>query len=462
MKTITVREPRVVCAFVEPVATVRRLPTRWAAADAVVYASAAAFAAHSHGSSEFVNYRTWAEYAQPAYWVGALGATLLFVGGTAVSRRRLAAARLTLAIVVLIGAVALPLALEVHWRAQRGSEYAASEVLVTEDAAGELLRGRNPYASHFASPGLAWRTPSIADHFPYLPGMAVSGMPHALAPHVAWTDARLFFALMTAAASALAALRWRAPPERRLTALQFLVILPTGAPMLVTGGDDIPVLALSLLALVLLRERRHMASVTAAAIAGLLKLTAWPVLLAVLMTTSKLHGTPRARLVRASPAVGTLLAVTLAAALNPASFADDVVLFPLGLTSSPSPANSHTIGRMLLGPFAHLSPVSPTRVVLTGVLVGAAVLGSGVLLLWLARLADPERPSAAAALGAAGVLVVLILLAPTGRSGYLIYPIDLTIWAAMLRSPSMAPAASARSDGLLLLRTDRAEPQRTG
>jgi hypothetical protein len=444
------------------VTTVRRLPTVWAAVDAVLYAGAAAFAAHVHGSSGFVDHRTWAQYAQWAYGIGALGAALLFLSGTVLGRRRLAAARLMLAAVVLTGAVALPLALEMHWRVERGSEYAASEVLVTEAAAGELLHGRNPYASHFASPELAWRTPSIAEHFPYLPGMAASGVPHALAPHVAWTDARLFFAVMTAAAAALAAWRWRAPPEHRLMALQFLVVMPTGAPMLVTGGDDIPVLALSLLALVLLRERRHMASVTTAAIAGLLKLTAWPVLLAVLVTSSRLRGTPRARLVRASPAVGTLLVVTFTAAANPARFAEDVVLFPLGLTSLPSPANSHTIGRVLLGPFAHLSPASLTRVVLTGVLVGAAVLGSSALLLWLARSADPARPSAAAALGAAGILLILILLAPIGRSGYLIYPIDLTIWAAMLRGPSPARNAGARPEGLLLLRTDQPEPQPTG
>jgi glycosyl transferase family 87 len=454
-------KPRLVCAFVDAVVRVRRLPSRWAAVDAVVYAAAAGFAAHSRGSG-LLDYRTWAEYAEPAYAVGALGAGLLCVCGTTLSRRRLAAARSTIAIVVLVGAVALPLALEMRWRVERGPQYAQSEVLVTEEAAAQLLHGRNPYASHFTAPGFADRAPSIADHFPYLPGMAVPGVPHALAPHVAWTDARLLFALITAAASALAVSRWRAAPERRLTALQFLVLLPTGAPMLVTGGDDIPVLALSLLALVLLRERRHTASGATAAIAALLKLTAWPVLLAVLVTGATLQRAPRERLLRASPAVGALLVVTLAAAVGPASFLEDVLLFPLGLTTSPSPANSHTIGRMLLDPFDHLSPVSHTRVVLTGVLVGGAVLGSGVVLLWLARSSDPERPSTAAALGAAGVLLMLILLAPIGRSGYLIYPVDLTIWAAMLRSPPEAADNSVRSEGLVLLTAERAEPQPTG
>jgi hypothetical protein len=167
----------------------RRLPTRWAALDAVVYAGAAAFAAHSEGA-RFVDYRTWAHYARPAYAFGALCAAVIAVAGTALGPRRLTAMRLVLAIVVLAGAVALPLALEVKWRVERGSPYAASEVLVTEAAAGELLHGANPYAAHFASPDLAWRTRSIADHFPYLPGMAVAGVPHALLPGVPWCSSR--------------------------------------------------------------------------------------------------------------------------------------------------------------------------------------------------------------------------------------------------------------------------------
>ena len=442
-------------AFVDRWAAAGRRPTRWVTIDAALYTGAAAFAIHSYMFSRSVDYRTWAACAWPAYGVAALAATLLRMRGSRLGARRLMAARAAIGAVVLIGAVALPLAREVDWRASRGSQYAASEVLVTEAAADEFLRGRNPYAAHFGSPDLAWRTPSIADHFPYLPGMALAGVPHALAPQHPWTDARLFFALITVVAAGLALSRWRAPPDRRVTTLQFLILLPTGAPMLVTGGDDIPVLALSLLALVLLHEGRLGLSMTAAAAAALLKLTAWPVLLAIIAVTHKPGEPPRALLTRSLPAAAALVVAVLGAAPAPASFANDVVLFPLGLTASRSPADSHTLGRVLLSPVGDLAPASPARVLVTGLLLAGTAAACGYLPLHLAQGACPAEAGASAALAAAGVLLVLILLAPIGRSGYLIYPIDLAVWGAMLSGRSIARRYGARAGGVALSRHER-------
>src|SRR5262249_60797054 len=105
----------------------------------------------------------------------------------------------------------------------------------------EVLRGRDPYSAHLGSSELAGREPSIAQHFPYLPGMAAFGLPRALLGKAWWTDARIFFALVTALAAAAALWSWPAPAEQRLRALQVLLVLPTGALVLVAGGADVPV-----------------------------------------------------------------------------------------------------------------------------------------------------------------------------------------------------------------------------
>ncbi len=403
--------------------------------DALLYGVSAVYALHVLGSSPLLRNRTWAEFAWPVYAAGALAALVLATVAAQLGRSRLAHARLVLALGVLAGAVAVPLAVEVERRAAPGDApaaslhpYAASEVVVTEGAAEALVRGRDPYSVRFASGELAGRSPSTPEHFPYLPGMAVFGLPQALVPNTPWTDARIFFALATALAAAAALLRWRAPPERRLRALQVLIVLPTGAQALVSGGHDMPVLALLLLALVLLERRRHAASAGAIAAAALLKLTAWPLLLAFAVTTQRRLRSPIAL------ALGVVgLVVLLAAAAGPADFVDDVLLFPTGLTTLPSPAASTTLGSTLLG----TTPLNTTRVVLTLILFAVALVGSTAVLAALAaREAGPARVAAAAGV----ILLGLIMLSPVARAGYLVYPIDLLAWAFLLRPPEASPA----------------------
>jgi hypothetical protein len=403
--------------------------------DALLYGASAVFALHLLGSSTLLRNTTWAGLAWPAYAAGALAALGLASLAARLGRSGVVRARLLLALGVLAGAVIVPLAVEVRWRAEPGHAppgslhpYAASEVVVTEGAAEALVRGRDPYSVHFASDELAGRSPSTAEHFPYLPGMAVFGLPRALLANTPWTDARIFFALATALAGAAALSRWRAPPEHRLRALQVLVVLPTGAQALVGGGHDMPVLALLLLALVLLERRRHTASAGAIAAAGLLKLTAWPLLLAFAVIA---HRRLRSPIWLALGVVG--LGVLGAAAAGPTDFADDVLLFPTGLTALPSPATSTTLGSALVG----ASPLNTTRVVLTLALFAVALVGSTAV---LAALAAREAGPAHTATAAGIILLGLIMLSPVARAGYLVYPLDLLAWALLLRPPQTSPA----------------------
>lgn len=410
-------------------------PQARALVDALLYAAAAAFAAHSLHSSELQDYRTWAAFAWPAYALGALAALGLCCARARLGERRLLAVRYVLAGLLLIGALAAPLAAEVQWRFERGPKYAPSEVVITEGAAAHLLHGRNPYFDEYRLPELSGRTPGTAEHYAYLPAMAIFGLPHALWPDTRWTDARIPLALMVGGIVALAMVLWRAAHAVRLRALQLLLVLPTGAPLVVTGSGDIAVLALCFLGLVLLHEARQAAGILTVAVAASLKLTAWPLLLALMVTVPEVPGAQRGRQVHvlASALVGAVVVAGLVA--GPESFASDVVLFPLGLTSLPSPATTDTLGSLLLAPFDNLPRLSVTRALMVAALMAVALaLAAAVLVLTMRAGGRQMPPASRAAVAAAGMLTVLILLAPTGRSGYFIYPIDLILLAILMRS----------------------------
>jgi hypothetical protein len=411
----------------------------------LLYAAAAAFSAHSHRSSEFVDYKTWAAFAWPAYTTGAFASLVLCCAGTRLCARRILAVRAIIAALLLVAVLAAPLAAEVHWRAERGPEYAPSEVVLTEGAASHLLHGRNPYSYDYRVPELAGRMPGTAEHYAYLPAMATFGLPRAVWPDTRWTDARVSLALIVGVIFALALVLWRAPHAVRLRALQVLLILPTGAPLVVTGSGDIAVLALCFLGLVLLHEARQAACILTVAVAASLKLTAWPLLLE-LMIFPEVRGAQHGRylLVYAPAFVGVVVVAGLAA--GPGSFAADVVLFPLGLTSPPSPASTNTLGSLLLTPFENLPQLSATRVlIIAALMISALGLAASALVLAMRVGSRWAPPASKAAVGAAGMLTVLILLAPTGRSGYFIYPIDLTLLAVLMRSGIRSPAVHHHS-----------------
>ena len=62
---------------------------------------------------------------------------------------------------------------------------------------------------------------------------------------------------------------------------------------------------------------------------------------------------------------------------------------------------------------------------------------------WLAWRRPPTTAAGAAALSGAA-LFLLVVLAPSGRFGYLLYPVNLLVWAwAMARSPARAESDEA-------------------
>ena len=406
--------------------------SRTAAGDALLYIGSTAFALCLLRFSPFVKYRAWAGFAAPTYATAALGAVAVTVLAKR-SGQTMARTRLLLTLVVLIGTVAVPLAAEVSWRVERGARYAPSEVVVTEVAARAFVHGQDPYSIGLTSPELAGRQPSIAQHFPYLPGMVLFGLPRALLPPTRWGDARVWIALATVIAVAAALCRWRAPLELRLRLLQVLLI-PVGAAVLVAGGDDVPVLALCLCALVLFHRGKRAGAAAAIGLAALLKLTAWPLLAAMVIGGTARNPTrPRSAALVVAPIV-VVAGVAACVAGGATAFADDVLLYPFGLTSLPSPAASTTLGTFIVDKLT-AAPVMLGRTAAIGAVIAVGFAISAAIMCALMRVCKLRIVGAAEIAAAAGaILAVLVLLAPQARLGYLIYPLDLLAWAALMRT----------------------------
>jgi hypothetical protein len=308
-------------------------------------------------------------------------------------------------------------------------------VVVIERAGTRLLEHGSPYLGHDAINALP-PGEQLLGYLPYQPGMAVFGVPRAMGGVAWWTDARVWFALTTAAALALAvgALRRQPGPLAEsgardaaiLRAVQFATVLPVCALTLATGGDDVPVLALCLLALALCVVRRHGAAGLAVGLAAAFKLFAWPVLLVLLVHAATRGWRTTARF--AAGAVGLPIAALVPAQLvDSAAVVENVVRFPLGAGVVSSPAASPFPGYLIA------SGLPGGRTIAAVLLVAAGV----AIAVHLAR--HPPRTAAAAAVICGYGLLAAILLMPSTRFGYLLYPAALLAWAPALRLTGSRP-----------------------
>ena len=153
------------------------------------------------------------------------------------------------AVCVFVGALAIPLGLEILWRFDGvAGSHLQPEVVTVEVGGQDLVHGPGPVPQ----PGAAAprrevpragrarlrRLPAVP------PVMAVLGIPSDIWPNSGLSDARIFFCLTTLVVAAVALYLCRANGRRKIRALQALVILPLASLPLATGGDDIPVVGL--------------------------------------------------------------------------------------------------------------------------------------------------------------------------------------------------------------------------
>jgi hypothetical protein len=259
-------------------------------------------------------------------------------------------------------------------------------------------------------------------YYPYLPGMVVFGFSSGSKVEARLTDARIQFLLFTIVVSLIALSRVRPRTDARYRSLQALTVLPTAALPLATGGDDMPVVALMLLGMVALQRRRPVLAGLVFGAASTLKFTAWPLVFLALFAASDRQGRRAVGRYLAGVLALTVPVVLPVAAHNPSAFVDNVIRFPLGLAGVASPAASALPGHILVSMF----PGIHRSYVVVAALIGLAVLGRQLF-------RNPPRDAAAVAHLTGWVMLVAILLAPATRVGYLLYPINLFLWAWMFR-----------------------------
>jgi hypothetical protein len=383
--------------------------------DAAIYGGSALIAVGVAVLAGIPIFREWGRLALAPYIVAAAAAL-----GLAREGRRSPRPRAWLVSFLFVGVVLLPLGLQVAWRARTGPGlHVQSEAVVTEEAAKALLDLRNPYEASYIDGPLAARPLGTKTHFPYMPGMLSFGLPRALFGDHPWADARLWFLAGTVIAFSIAVRRWRAPSDRRLEAGQWLFLVPTGALLATTGGDDLPVVGLLLLSLVLVRERRWLGAGIVGGLAAGLKLTSWVVLPFFVLAA----GTDRRSRLRMGLAAMTVAATFVApfVAWGPSAFVEDTLRFPLGVGEQRTPAETPTLGGVLVEAFP--SARAPLTVLV--VVVGVGLWG------WL--LVRPPAPDVGAAARRSGLaFLAVIVLAPASRVGYLVYPVNLLAWAWLM------------------------------
>ncbi|PSK66766.1 hypothetical protein B0E53_01251 [Micromonospora sp. MH33] len=394
------------------------------------------FAAVTAATSTLLPHRAWGTLATIGYALAALAAA-----GQLLARRRRAGtplaglpARWAVTGFAWATTALLPVVAQSIQRAGGRTDRAQEEVIVVEHAGARLAEHGTPYLGHDAIAALP-PGEQLLGYTPYQPGMALFGLPRAAAD-AWWTDARVWFALVTALALAAAVLTLRATagpgaPRRDaavLRAVQAATVLPVCALTLATGGDDLPVLAFCLLALALAAAGRPGRAGLAVGVAGALKLFAWPV--AVVLVCWAV--TRRAGLRTALGALGLpVLALLPVLLVDRDALVENVLRFPLGHGLVTSPAQSPFPGHLIA------SALPAGRVVAAALLVAVAVA------IAVRLLRRPPRTAAATALICGYGLLAAILLMPSTRFGYLLYPIALLVTAPALalaeRRPEVAP-----------------------
>jgi Glycosyltransferase family 87 len=326
--------------------------------------------------------------------------------------------------VAFLGGLILPLA----WLAAQG--LMQPEVCVVADSGISLLHHGTPYT---AAAALA-STQDQNAYNPYLPVMALFGLPRAFAnlgllncssgvaapPHGflrlgLLTDPRIWFGATFIVVFWLALRYAGARDPGRWT------LLVAGTPViafeLAVGGTDVPMVGFLCLGFAYLWIRKPVLAGVALGIGASMKATAWPALLVAVALLAVRDGK---RAVRSfSLAVIAVIAACVGPFVihHPKSLVVNTIEFPLGLASVRSAASSPLPGHIISSTWPH---AGHTIVVALLVLAGVVVAASLVF--------KPPRSVPRAVILLAGAMALMFVLAPSTRFGYFIYPATLAIW----------------------------------
>jgi hypothetical protein len=371
----------------------------------------AAFGLGVHLFSHDDRHKLWGLCAAIAYGAGAL-AVLIW--------RRRSSIGVDLALAAAIcGAILVPLV----WLVVTG--HGEPEVGVVANSAHTLIKDGTPYTS---SQVLSQTTNPNA-YNPYLPLMAAFGIPQALLGHGLLTDPRVWFGVVFLIVFACAMRIAGARDSVRWALL--MTASPVIAFELCVGGTDVPMVAFMCLGFALLWRSRASTPVTAGialGIASSMKATAWPAL-AVAFALLYVRDGKRAawRFTAVSVAVVVVI-VGPFAIFNPGALVKNTVLFPLGLASVQSQADSPLLGHAL----ASTGVIGHTIVVIM-------LVGSG-LAIAISLFVRPPRDVPAATIRLVIGLSAMFILAPSTRFGYFIYPAAMVLWLLVSKEGRKTPA----------------------
>lgn len=355
---------------------------------------------------------TWAHCAV----VGYLVAAVLSIG----PQRHPRLAR----IAAITGAVVVPFVMLLD-----GHHQMQDEVGVISRSGELLLSSGIPYV-HGAS--------TLGDINPYLPFMAVFGIPAALVArthgtgNALWSavgDPRIWCALI-ALVGILGSVRvLRAHSQTSRTVVVLLIASPTIALEMCASGVDLPLAGLLLLGLALSATRRPTFGALCIAAAFAIKWVAIicvPVILAMLIVRSG----RRAALRFAGVFTATAVVLIIPALFSVSDVVDQVLEFPTGSGQVSTPAHSELPGVLL-------ASTGPAGRIIDIALLGVCAAG---IMVWLVR--RPPATFAAAATVAGCGFTCFFLLAPVGRFGYMLLPILLFGLAYVGRLNDKRSAAS--------------------
>jgi Glycosyltransferase family 87 len=311
-----------------------------------------------------------------------------------------------------LGGLIAPLGwLAAHSDALTGNGLLQPEVWVVADSGAALIHHGTPYAEAAVLAG----TQNPDAYNPYLPVMALFGLPRAFFNLGLVTDPRVWFGLVFLVVFWIALRHAGARDPGRWTIL--VAATPVIAFELAVGGTDVPMVAFLCLGFAFLWERKPVLAGLALGIGASMKATAWPALLVAIALLAVRDGKRAVRNFTLT-ALG-VVAVCIGPFIvhHPKALVENTIMFPLGLASVKSAARSPLPGYLISSSWPH---TGHTIVVILLALAGLAVAASLVF--------RPPRSVPRAILLLAGAMTLMFVLAPSTRVGYFIYPAGLAIW----------------------------------
>ncbi len=293
------------------------------------------------------------------------------------------------------------------WMAAKSLEQ--PEVAVVAQSAQSLIHHGTPYPS--AATLAATQNPNVYN--PYLPVMALFGLPRAIFGGGLLTDPRIWFGVVFIVVFWYALRRGGAQDPWRWAVL--IAASPVIAFELAVGGTDVPMVAFLCLGFAFLWQRRSVLAGLSLGVGAAMKATAWPAVLVAIALLAVRDG-------RRQAAVFTLTALAVVVAflgpflVHPRALVENTIKFPLGLAHVTSQASSPLPGHDI----AETGHVGHLIVVVLLVAAGLAVAVSLVV--------RPPRTVRRAVLLLSGAMTLMFVLAPSTRFGYFIYPATLVIW----------------------------------